>query len=203
MKIFHCDHCGQLLFFENTECVACGHRVAYLPDLRLVASLDEDGSDRWRAFLPGSAENGYRLCRNDKIERICNWAVSWPTTTVSCVSCRTTRVIPNLSDPANRVAWYRLEVAKRRLLFTLIELGLPIAACDRRFGTGTHVRISRGHRSGWSAGPDRSRRRRHHRQHRGSGRCRARERDGRRCASRIGRCSDTCGMRAVTTTGIV
>jgi hypothetical protein len=38
----------------------------------------------------------------------------------------TTRVIPNLADPANRAAWYRLEAAKRRLLFTLIELGVPI-----------------------------------------------------------------------------
>ena len=45
MKIFHCDHCGHLLFFENTECVSCGHRVAYLPDLRLVGSLDPDGAD--------------------------------------------------------------------------------------------------------------------------------------------------------------
>jgi hypothetical protein len=35
-------------------------------------------------------------------------------------------MIPNLANPANRAAWYRLEVAKRRLLFTLIELGLPM-----------------------------------------------------------------------------
>jgi len=43
-----------------------------------------------------------------------------------CVSCRLTRVIPDLADPAKRASWYRLEVAKRRLLFTLTELGLPI-----------------------------------------------------------------------------
>jgi hypothetical protein len=35
-------------------------------------------------------------------------------------------VIPNLADPANRSAWYRLEAAKRRLLFTLMELGLSM-----------------------------------------------------------------------------
>ena len=35
-------------------------------------------------------------------------------------------MIPNLADPAHRAAWYRLEAAKRRLLFTLIELGLPM-----------------------------------------------------------------------------
>ena len=68
MKIFHCDHCGHLLFFENTECVSCRHRVAYLPDLRLVGSLDPDGDDKWRSPLPRAAEGGYRLCQNYTIE---------------------------------------------------------------------------------------------------------------------------------------
>jgi hypothetical protein len=125
MKIFHCDHCGHLLFFENTECVCCGHLVAYLPDVRLVGSLDPDG-DIWRSPLPRASERGYRLCQNYKNESICNWAVPADDDNPLCVSCRTTRVIPNLSNPAHRAIWYRLEVAKRRLLFTLIELGLPM-----------------------------------------------------------------------------
>jgi hypothetical protein len=57
---------------------------------------------------------GYRLCQNYKIEAVCNWAVPADDDSPLCVSCRTTRVIPNLADPANRAAWYRLEVAKRR-----------------------------------------------------------------------------------------
>jgi hypothetical protein len=57
MKIFHCDHCGHLLFFENTECVSCRHRVAYLPDLRLVGSLDPDGTDQL-AFSAGACGRG-------------------------------------------------------------------------------------------------------------------------------------------------
>lgn len=124
MKIFHCDHCGHLLFFENIECVACGHRVAYLPDLGLVGSLASDGQEIWRSPLPRATPAGYRLCQNDKIERTCNWAVPADESSPFCASCRITRVIPNLADPANRAAWYRLEVAKRRLLFTLVELGL-------------------------------------------------------------------------------
>jgi hypothetical protein len=126
MKIFHCDHCGQLLFFENTECVSCRHRVAYLPDLQVAASLDPDGGEVWRSVLPQAAKNGYRLCQNDRVEHVCNWAVPADDENPFCVSCRLTRVIPNLADPANRSAWYRLEAAKRRLLFTVIELGLPI-----------------------------------------------------------------------------
>jgi hypothetical protein len=126
MKIFHCDHCGQLLFFENTECMGCHHQVAYLPDLRLVGSLDPDG-DIWRSPLRRSAAAGYRLCHNNSVERVCNWAIPADDDNSLCLSCRLTRVIPNLADPANRSAWYRLESAKRRLLFTLIELGLPVS----------------------------------------------------------------------------
>jgi hypothetical protein len=43
-----------------------------------------------------------------------------------CRACRLTRIIPNLSTPANRLYWYRLEVAKRRVLYTLAELGLEV-----------------------------------------------------------------------------
>src|SRR5258708_170826 len=119
MKIFHCDHCGQLLFFENTVCVTCGHRVAYLPDVRRVASLDPDG-DLWRSLPPKRAQRAYRLCQNDKIEGVCNWAVPVADNNPLCGSCRITKVIPNLADPAHRAAWYRLEIAKRRVFFTLL-----------------------------------------------------------------------------------
>jgi hypothetical protein len=97
-----------------------------LPDLRLVGSLDPEGDENWRSPLPRAAAGGYRLCDNYKNEGICNWAVAAHSSDRLCVSCQTTRVIPNLSESSNRSAWYRLEVAKRRLLFTLIELGLPI-----------------------------------------------------------------------------
>jgi len=46
MKVFHCDHCGNLLFFENTVCLACDRRVAFLPDLRVMGSLDPDSAER-------------------------------------------------------------------------------------------------------------------------------------------------------------
>ena len=57
MKVFHCDHCGHLLFFENTRCVRCGQVVAYLPDLALVGSLDEDDehAGTWRSPLKAAA----------------------------------------------------------------------------------------------------------------------------------------------------
>ena len=52
MHIFHCDYCQQLIFFENVQCVRCGHLLAYLPDLEVVGSLEPVGEDLWRSPLP-------------------------------------------------------------------------------------------------------------------------------------------------------
>jgi hypothetical protein len=130
MKVFHCDHCSHLLFFENTQCVRCQRLVAYLPDLGLVASLDavdEAGqADLWRSPLKAAEGRTYRLCRNYTEHQVCNWTVLSEDPNALCVSCRLTRVIPDLIPDGNRQAWYRLEVAKRRLIFTLLQLRLPI-----------------------------------------------------------------------------
>ena len=125
MKIFHCDHCGNLLFFENTLCLACGHQVAYLPDVTLVASLTPADEGRWSSPQKGAAPS-YRLCRNYTDEQVCNWAIPEGDEHAFCLSCRLTLIIPDLADPVHRQAWYRLEVAKRRLVFTLRALGLPL-----------------------------------------------------------------------------
>jgi hypothetical protein len=126
VKVFHCDHCGHLLFFENIACVSCGHRLAYLPDLALVGSLDEAGGDLWTSPLTSAAGQRYRLCHNYTAEAVCNWAVREDDDHPLCESCRLTLVIPDLSKPGHREAWYRLEVAKRRLVYTLLALGLPV-----------------------------------------------------------------------------
>jgi hypothetical protein len=43
-----------------------------------------------------------------------------------CLSCRMSRIIPSLSKPENQERWRKLEVAKRRLLYDLLRLGLPV-----------------------------------------------------------------------------
>lgn len=125
MKVFHCDHCEHLVFFENTSCVSCDHLLAYLPDLGVVGSLDEEDGV-WRSPLPRAEGRTYRLCANYDEHQVCNWAVPAEDGDPLCLSCRLTRVIPNLSRPGHHDAWYRLEVAKRRLVYSLLALGLPI-----------------------------------------------------------------------------
>jgi hypothetical protein len=126
VKVFHCDHCGQLVFFENIACVSCGRRLAYLPELALVGSLDESGDGQWRSPLAAAQGRTWRLCRNYTEESVCNWAVASDDEHPLCESCRLTSVIPDLSRTDRREAWYRLEVAKRRLVYTLLALGLPV-----------------------------------------------------------------------------
>jgi hypothetical protein len=133
MRIFHCDHCGQAVFFENTFCGNCGHKLAYLPDLKIVASLDPvepvaggPAVPRWTSPVPRAAGRTYKLCDNYASHNVCNWAVPADDPNALCTSCRMTRVIPDLSAPGNENAWRRLEAAKRRLVYSLMEFRLPI-----------------------------------------------------------------------------
>lgn len=126
MKVFHCDHCDHLVFFENIQCVECGHLLAFVPELMEIGSLEQDEDGLWRSPHAAAAERRYRLCDNYRNHQVCNWAVDAADENPLCVACRLTRVIPDLTVPGHREAWYRLEVAKRRLLYTLLTLRLPV-----------------------------------------------------------------------------
>lgn len=126
MKIFHCDHCGNLVFFENVHCLSCGHALAYAPDVADVLSLAAGDDGLWVAAKHGVEGRRYRLCANYDRENVCNWAIPAADAEPLCVSCRLTRTIPDLTVPGHKEAWYRLEVAKRRLVYGLLGLGLPV-----------------------------------------------------------------------------
>ena len=99
MKVFHCDHCGNLVFFENVRCVNCDHALAYLPDLGVVGSLDPAGGNQWKSPLPRAAGRTYRLCPNYSQANVCNWAVPAGDANDLCRSCRLTRGHPG-PEPA-------------------------------------------------------------------------------------------------------
>src|SRR5438105_12578842 len=135
MRVFRCDHCSRPVFFENTFCSNCGHKLAYLADLKLVASLDPadrgsagDGGQPalWTSPVPRAEGRTYRLCDNYTKYGVCNWAIPSDDPNPLCNSCRLTQVIPDLSVAGNQEAWARLEAAKRRMVYSLMELRLPI-----------------------------------------------------------------------------
>ena len=125
MKTFPC-HCGNALHFENSRCLVCGRTVGFLPDTQHMAGLDPAGDELWHR-----RGTRYRLCRNYREYEVCNWMVPAAEDEEYCESCRLDLVIPSLDVPRNLVLWHRVESAKRRLLYTLFRLGLPVIGRDR------------------------------------------------------------------------
>ena len=66
-----------------------------------------------------------RPCANRYSSILCNWSVSSETDS-QCISCKSTRIIPDQSFPKNSQRWLILERAKRQLFTTLLSLNLPI-----------------------------------------------------------------------------
>lgn len=132
MKTFHCDACDALAFFENVRCLSCSEVLAFVPavldisTLRPADPIQEPGL--WTSADPQLHGQTYRLCKNASDHQICNWVVAADDPYEYCLSCRLTRTIPDLSVPGNLQLLQKMETAKRRLLFTLLSLKLPVVA---------------------------------------------------------------------------
>ena len=140
MRMFHCDQCGHLVFFESEQCVHCGAVLAYLPDSNTVAALQVDSAadattgpyQRYRnVAAPATAQPGvpektqhYRMCANRLQYQACNFAIPAEDPHALCSACRQTLVLPDLSVDGNTLRWRKLEAAKRQLYYTLARLGL-------------------------------------------------------------------------------
>ncbi|RZI43758.1 hypothetical protein EGT07_08300 [Herbaspirillum sp. HC18] len=124
MKTFHCDKCGQLVFFENVRCENCGSVLGYQPELLAISAFEPAGEGLFRSLNPANAGRLYKKCLNYRDKDVCNWMLDAGTPGELCASCRLTRIIPALSSDNNLLLWQRLEAAKRRLLYTLWELQL-------------------------------------------------------------------------------
>ena len=128
MKSFRCT-CGNRLFYENSQCVQCKHEVGWCPRCELIVRF-HGGDDQIRC---GNPECGAKLahCSNRTEYQVCNRALLVDELSGSlCDCCRLNRVIPDLGIPGNLEKWRRLEVAKRRLIYLLKLLNLPIVDAD-------------------------------------------------------------------------
>jgi len=124
MRLFPC-RCGATVFFENTNCLNCHRELGYLPDRKTMSALESlDSAGLFHAL--GSPNDPYKKCQNYAQENVCNWMVRANDASPYCVACRLTKTIPNLEDTENRVRWASIEASKRRLVYSLLELGLPL-----------------------------------------------------------------------------
>lgn len=131
MKLFTCPSCQQTLHFESFQCVGCSHVLAYLPDRQVLTALEPvpgAAAGVFAALGPAGKAARYRQCGNQIDHGACNWAVPDGEDQRFCCACRLNEIIPNLSDLAAKQAWLSLEESKRRLIYTLLQLRLPIEA---------------------------------------------------------------------------
>jgi hypothetical protein len=133
MKVFSCAACGQAIFFDNVRCTKCGRGLAFLPDLGIMSSFESvDGpgattrTGEFAATAPAAKGALYRMCRNAIDHEACNWGVPASEDQPFCKACRLNEIIPNLSSPHSLEAWQRVERAKRRCIYTLLQLGLKV-----------------------------------------------------------------------------
>lgn len=133
MKTFRCSYCEHTVFFENDHCERCGLALGFVPNLMSMLAFDNTSAGSWRvrtrtADLPSAAQTRWKPCYNYASQQVCNWMLRADAPAQLCDSCRYTQIIPALDKPSNRVYWYVMERAKRRLLFSLMQLGLPIVS---------------------------------------------------------------------------
>ena len=138
--------CGYPVFFRNYLCLHCGRALGYEPQLAAVLSLepvvkDGDSGDGtcdviWQVAGASSGDMRYRRCANFDLAPQCNWLIpltdSQPDGDSAyqplCRCCRLNRTVPDTSFGDNAALWHKVELAKRRLVSSLIALGLPVAS---------------------------------------------------------------------------
>jgi hypothetical protein len=119
VRSFSCAVCGRLLAFENSVCVSCGTPQGFDP--------------RTFALVPIPAVGPPHPCANLDLAG-CNWIVDVPGQFCRC--CVLTRTRPDDADADGLAAFARAEAAKRRLVYQLLDLRLPVVPLTEDAGRG-------------------------------------------------------------------
>ena len=124
MKLFRCDHCSNVIYFENTVCESCGHALGYWHETNMMVSLEPvDGY----LMAPALPDKQFVHCANAQ-HGACNWLIEYePGGDPFCRACRHNALVPDITDPANLKRWQVIERAKKRLFYSLLRFRLPLA----------------------------------------------------------------------------
>jgi hypothetical protein len=122
MRLFHCERCGHVVPFAALRCVTCDASLGYVSENRTIRRL-HDTTVPAVYEIDGQEQRVWR-CLNSAWG--CNWLVPASSDTEWCRSCRLTRGRPDDARPVAIEAWMVAEAAKRRLLYQLDELSLPV-----------------------------------------------------------------------------
>ena len=128
MNRFYCK-CGSEVFFDNRCCQNCGVALGF--DSRTLDMIPMEPSGRESYKSLDLSARSFKLCANGSEFSSCNWVLPADDENKFCFGCRFNRIIPNqkvidVSPSINHQRWCRLEAAKKRLMYTLLELKVPV-----------------------------------------------------------------------------
>ena len=123
--------CGKPVFFRNSACLSCGAQLGYDPELTTLVALEEGGIPDSLVRHGDTGGKHYQRCANFDTAAGCNWLLPHGSTEPLCRACCVNRTIPDQSDPQNQMLWGRIELAKRRLMSQLLDLGLPALSKEK------------------------------------------------------------------------
>ena len=152
MRTFSCDNCNAPVYFENIRCLGCGSTLGIMPDTSGMRSVKAGGD----GLAIGRDGHTFRFCKNSVQYGSCNQLVDAGESSAYCQSCRFTEITPDLGFEVNRELWSEMERAKRRLLFSLFQLGIqpvpksvdPAKGLSFRFLVDNGQPILTGHENG-------------------------------------------------------
>lgn len=160
MRLFQCSHCAAPVYFDNMTCLRCEYALGYAYESGLMAAFAVDEAGEWRApdaAKPTGKPEPCRPCANRAVLS-CNWMLDTDDSGDLCQSCRLTSVYPDQSVEENVLAWQTCELSKRRWLYAIRTLGLPVAPKTDAFpdgitfrfmqSVGTKTQVMTGHADG-------------------------------------------------------
>ncbi len=130
MRLSICQQCGQRVYFENISCIRCGAILGFDPDTLQITTFSETEDAFLKPVNSKTVKKSYRRCANWINHDVCNWVVASDDPQELCVACRLNRTIPDLTKPENNTLWLKIEVEKRRLIYSLLSLKLPTSGVD-------------------------------------------------------------------------
>ena len=123
--------CGKPVFFRNSACLSCGAQLGYDPELTTLIALEEGDTPGSLVRHGDTGGKHYQRCANFDTAAGCNWLLPHGSTEPLCRACCVNRTIPDQSDPQNQMLWGRIELAKRRLMSQLLDLGRPALSKEK------------------------------------------------------------------------
>ncbi len=133
MKLYACQKCKTLIYFENNVCLTCGHSLGF--DSRKLGMITLVPESNQSGFVDILDRNEYYKFCGNAIYGTCNWLIPQNEASTFCDACQLNRMIPTLSSQ-NMERWKRIEVAKHRLVYSLLRLGLSFLSNPQRYQNG-------------------------------------------------------------------